>query len=104
MIKKVVDAELDKRVTISSEDISQYYKKNFQNRELESDSTRSSEDINEAIVEQLRREKKIQAYKPWIEELKSKYVIEISSEQWEKITASSGIDNNEADTGKSKND
>ena len=103
-VKKVGDAELDNRVTISSEDISEYYKKNYQGRELESDSTRSSEDINEAIVEQLRREKKIQAYKPWIEELKTKYVIEISSEQWDKITASTSIDDNEAEIGKSKSD
>ena len=101
---KVVKVELKNRIAITSEDISQYYQKNFQGRELESDSTRSSQDINEAIVKQLRREKAEQAYKTWIEELKAKYVIEISSEQWDKITASSSIDDNEADTGKSKSD
>jgi parvulin-like peptidyl-prolyl isomerase len=103
-VNKVVNIELESRVAISPEDISQYYKKNFQGRELESDSTRSLEDINEAIVKQLRREKKELAYKTWIEELKTKYVIEISSEQWDNITASSSIDDNEADTGKSKSD
>jgi hypothetical protein len=82
-IDKVVEAELKNRVSISPEDISQYYKKNFQGKDLESNSTQSSEDINETIVKQLRREKAEQAYNTWIEELKSKYPIEINSEQWE---------------------
>ena len=86
-MNKVVEAELKNRISISPEDISQYYKKNFQGQELQSDSNQSSEDINEAIVKQLRREKREQAYKTWIEELKTKYAIEINSEQWDKITA-----------------
>ena len=101
---KVVEAELKNRISISPEDISQYYKKNFQGKELESGSTQSSEDINEAIVKQLRREKSEQAYKTWIEELKTKYAIEINSEQWVKITAPISINANEADSGKSKSD
>ena len=101
---KVVEAELNNRISISPEDISQYYKKNFEGKEIESDATQSSEDINETIVKQLRREKAEQAYKTWIEELKTKYHIEISSEQWDKITAPKRIKENEADTGQSKSD
>ena len=101
---KVVEAELKDRISISPEDISQYYKKNFEGKEIESDATQSSEDINEAIVKQLRREKAEQAYKTWIEELKTKYQIEINSEQWDKITAPKRIKENEADTGKSKSE
>ena len=101
---KVVEAELKSRISISSEDISQYYKKNYQGQEIESDSTQSSEDINEVIVKQLRREKAEQAYTTWIEELKTKYTIEINSEQWDKITALEKINENEADTGDSKSD
>ena len=101
---KVVEAELKNRISISPEDISQYYKKNFEGKEIESDPTQSSEDINEAIVKQLRREKAEQAYKTWIEELKTKYHIEFNSEQWDKITAPKRIKENEADTAKSKSD
>ena len=101
---KVVEAELKNRVSISPEDISQYYKKNFEGKEIESDATQSSEDINEAIVKQLRREKAEQAYETWIEELKSKYQIDINSEQWDKITAPKRINENEADTAKSKSE
>ena len=103
-IDKVVEAELKNRVSISPEDISQYYKKNFQGKDLESDSTQSSEDINETIVKQLRREKAEQAYKTWIEELKAKYPIEINSEQWNHIAPSKSVTDNEADTGKSKSE
>jgi hypothetical protein len=103
-MEKVIHAELKDRVSITPEDISEYYKKNYQGKELAADATPSSKNVNEAIVTQLRNEKKEQAYKAWIEELKTKYVIEISSEQWDKITASSSIDDNEADTGKSKSE
>ena len=101
---KVVEVELKNRISITPEDISQYYKNNFQGKDLGSDSTQSSEDINEVIVKQLRREKAEQAYKTWIEELKTKYTIEINSEQWDHITPSRSVTDNEADTGKSKSD
>jgi len=101
---KVVEAELKNRISISPEDISQYYKKNFEGKEIEPDSSQSSEDINEAIVKQLRHEKAEQAYKIWIEELKTKYPININSEQWDKITAPQQTNENEDDTGESKSD
>ena len=101
-VKKVVDEELKNRISISAEDISDYYKSNYQGRENKSDTKASSEDINETIVKQLRREKSEQAYKSWIEELKAIYPIEINSEQWDRITAPQKKDENEADGGKSK--
>lgn len=97
---KVVEAELKNRISISPEDISQYYQKNFEGKEIESDTTQPSEDINEAIVKQLRREKAEQAYKSWIEDLKTKYHIEINSQQWDNITAQQRINEDEAETGK----
>ena len=101
---KVVEAELKSPISISPEDISQYYKKNFEGKEIEPDSSQSSEDINEAIVKQLRHEKAERAYKTWIEELKTKYPININSEQWDKITALQKTNENEEDTGESKSD
>ena len=101
---KVVEVELKNRVSISPEDISQYYKKNFKGKEIEPDSPQSSENINEAIVKQLRREKAERAYKILVEELKTKYPIKINSEQWDKISASKKINENETDSGESKSD
>ena len=103
-IEKVIHSELKDRISISPEDISEHYKKNYQGKGLAADATQSSKNVNEAIVTQLRNEKKEQAYIAWIEELKTKYAIEISSEQWVKITASNSMDDNEADTGNSKSD
>jgi hypothetical protein len=103
-MEKVIDAELKNRITISSEDIAQHYKKNYQDQEIEPDSAQSSEDINEAIVMQLRREKAEQAYNAWIENLKAKYAIEINNEQWDKITDPKILEANETDAGNSKNE
>jgi len=88
IMEKVIDEELKSRISITAEDIAAYYQENFQAPETEADAAPSSEDINEAIVKQLRRQKAEATYKSWIEELKSQYKVEINSEQWEKITGS----------------
>ena len=88
IMEKVIEKELESRITITPEDIADYYKKNLQGKKGESESTPTSDDINEIIVKQLRREKAEEGYKTWIEALKAKYEIEINSEQWEKITGS----------------
>ena len=103
-IEKVIDAELKNRITISAEDIAQHYKKNYQDQGIEPDSAQSSQDINEAIVMQLRREKAEQAYNAWVEDLKAKYVIEINSEQWDEITGPQIIEANETDAGNPKSE
>ena len=86
-MEKVIEKELENRISITPEDIAEYYKKNFQGKKDESDSTPAAGDINEIIVKQLRREKAEESYKTWIEELKAKYEIEINNEQWEKMQA-----------------
>jgi len=96
VMEKVIEKDLENRITITPEDIAEYYNKNFQGKKGESESTPASGDINEIIVKQLRREKAEESYKSWIEELKAKYEIEINGEQWEKIAGSrpgqAGID------------
>jgi hypothetical protein len=88
IMEKVIDEELKSKVTITAEDISEFYKKNYRNREPETGSTQPSEDINEAIVERLRRKKTEETYNSWIEELKGKYEIDINNQLWEKISGS----------------
>ena len=95
IMEKVIEKELENRITITPEDIAEYYKKNFQGKKGESESTPASGDINEIIVKQLRREKAEESYKTWIEELKTKYEIEINSEQWEKIAGPQSNKENE---------
>ena len=85
IMEKVIEKEVENRISITPEDIAEYYKKNFQGKKGDSESVPASGDINEIIVKQLRREKAEENYKTWIEELKTKYEIEINSEEWEKI-------------------
>ena len=94
IIDKVIEEELKNRITITPEDISEFYKKHYQGREDDSGPTQESEDINETIVRQLRRIKAEESYDSWIEELKGQYVIEINSNQWERLTGSKRIEEN----------
>ncbi len=95
ILEKVIEEELKNRITITPEDISDYYQKNYQGREEQSGSDQTSEDINEAIVKQLRHQKAEKTYNSWIEDLKGQYEIEINSVQWEKITGSKSIEEND---------
>jgi hypothetical protein len=87
-MEKVIEKELKSRVTITAEEIAAFYKENYQGREAETESAQTSEDINESIVNQLRRKKTEETYESWIEELKGKYDIEINTQLWEKISGS----------------
>ena len=95
IIEKVIEEELKNRITITAEDIAEYYQKNYPDRGAESDSAQKSEDINEVIVKQLRRQKAEETYNFWIEDLKGKYTIEINREKWEKVTGFKSIKENE---------
>jgi hypothetical protein len=95
IMEKVIEKELENQITITPEDITEHYKKNFQGQKSESESTPAAGDINEIIVKQLRREKAEEGYKAWIEALKTKYEIEINREQWEKISGSQSTEENE---------
>lgn len=92
---KVIDEELTNRITIAPKDITEYYQKHYQGREMESEAGQTSEDIDEAIVKQLRRQKAEEQYHSWIESLKAKYTVEINSKLWEKITGSKSMEENE---------
>ena len=91
IMEKVVEKELENRITITPEDITDYYQKNYQGKKGETDSNPATGDINEIIVKQLRRKKAEEGYKAWIEELKAKYQIEVNGEQWKKISGSPSI-------------
>lgn len=88
LIKKVVDKELAENITITPDEISEYYKENYQGEGLTSDFKNRSININEVIIKNVRRKKIEAAYKSWIKELRNKYPIEINRVQLEKIVGS----------------
>ena len=96
IIEKVIDHELKAKATISSEDISEFYKNNYKDEEILLGTSETSEDINETVLKQLRRKKAEDAYQKWIIGLKKKYTIEINSEQWEKISGVRTLNENDS--------
>jgi hypothetical protein len=84
LIDKVIEKELKDQIVITPEDISLYYQEKYEGQDLSS--VENSEEINEAIIKNLRRKKAEEAYLSWIEHLKANYKIDINSEQWQKIT------------------
>ena len=103
IMEKVIEEELKSRVEITAEDISEFYNKNYLDQDSESESMQSSEDINEAIVKQLRRKKTEETYNSWVEELKSNYEIEINNQQWEFVSGSRSTHDIETKSESSKN-
>ena len=91
IMEKAIDKELKDKIVITPEDISVYYEENFKGKQQASELNEDSGDINEAIIKILRRKKLEEAYSSWINELKSKYKIEINNAQWEKISKSTKI-------------
>lgn len=86
LIKKVIAEELEEKIVITPESISEYYEKNYDRFFFNSGSKENPANINEFIVKHLRREKAEEAYKNWIKELKKNYKIEINRELWEEIS------------------
>ncbi len=87
LIEKVIAEELEEKVVITPESISEYYERNYERFFLNSDSKEISANINEFIVKHLRMEKVEEAYKDWIKELKKNYKIEINRDRWEEIAS-----------------
>ena len=90
LMEKVIDIEIGDKIVITPEDIASYYDENFKGQQT-TDLNENPDNINEAIIKILRREKKEEAIGPWINELKSKYKIEINNAQWENISGAKEI-------------
>jgi hypothetical protein len=118
IMDKVIEKELASKIVITPEDVTEYYQKHYQDKEMESESDQpsmesesaqppeesesaqpseesespqSSADLNGAIVKQLRRQKAEEKYHSWIENLKAQYTIEINNALWEKLTGSKSM-------------
>lgn len=86
--EKVIAAELDEQITVTAGDISEYVEKYPIQKTLRQDVNKGLKDINEVVIEQLRRKKAEDAYISWIKGLKKKYIVEINRAQWKNVTGS----------------
>ena len=82
LIEKLIEKELKEQITIEPTDVLAYYRQHYM-------ATPGLEDPlggrNELMIKQLRRQKAEHAYRDWVQNLRSKYVIEINRAVWEKI-------------------
>jgi hypothetical protein len=88
LMEKVIQNDLDPRVTLTQADISAYYEKYFIRDENESDSILPDESLNETLFQLARNQKKEEAYRTWINELQNRYQVDVNLENWEKINNS----------------
>jgi hypothetical protein len=87
LLEKLVEKELKDRIVITPDEIARYYKENYGRSRfpVESEEAEVNKDLDEMIIEQLRREKKESVYRDWLEEIQKNYTIDINQEQWDKI-------------------
>lgn len=102
IIDKVIEKDLNERITITPADISKYYEENYKGRESDLSEHGNSQNINEAIILRLRRQKTEEAYKMWVNELRDRYLIETNSALWEKMTGMKSISLDDLNTEKPK--
>ncbi len=88
LMDKVIEKELESKVSITPQDISDFYKKNYAalpERQLEKNSSEKDRDINELIIRRLRKLKAEERYKDWIKKLENAYPVQVNWEVWKRI-------------------
>lgn len=88
LIEKMVKEELQDKITINPDDISNYYKANQKGNGSEPDIPGDLSDIDEAIIENIRRKKAEVMYKDWLERLQKEYTVDINTKMWNKMIGS----------------
>ena len=88
IMEKLIDKELKAPITITPEDIANYYDENYKGETLKPGVPPSSEQVDENIIEHLRHKKAEAAYRSWIEKIQQGYTIDINQAQWDKIISS----------------
>lgn len=86
LIDKIINKELVATVKLTPEEVKTYYYQSIRDSNKGMNSEGSSlEKINPAFVKQLRREKALQTYPQWIDQLQKKYTVEFNQKAWNKI-------------------
>lgn len=90
LMEKVVARELESQVTVTDEEIRDYYRAHYA-RKGEVPAALHP-DIRKAIAQTLRTEKIETAYENWLEKLKARYAIEINQSEWRRILTESAVE------------
>jgi hypothetical protein len=92
-IERLVQQELAARVRITEADIAAYYREHAAERPLASspDEEATAAQVDQMIIQQLRRRKTEEAYGPWIEHIRAQYPVTIDQTVVKRILADNGI-------------
>lgn len=85
LMEKVVDHELEPRIHITPEEISEYYEKNYKSSRSNPDEKEAVSNIDAIIVQQVRNSKKEAMYRSWMTALEKQYTLKVNQAAWDKI-------------------
>ena len=95
-IERLVQQELGAMVQITEADIADYYREHADERPLPSSAVEEeAAQVDQMIIQQLRRQKTEEAYGPWLERIKAQYPVTIDQAVVKHIIAESGIPDGE---------
>lgn len=88
LMDKVIEKELESKVSITQEEISSFYKKHYaaiSDRKDGDGSADKDDDINEVIVRRLRKLKAEETYRAWLKELEQLYPVDVDWDAWKQM-------------------
>ena len=85
LMEKVVNHELEPRIQITPEEISEYYEKHYKSSGSDPDKKEDDTNIDAIIVQQVRNSKKEAMYRSWMTSLEKQYTLKVNQAAWDKI-------------------
>jgi hypothetical protein len=85
LMEKVVNHELEPRIHITAQEISEYYEKHYKSSESDPDKKEDVANIETIIVQQVRNSKKEAMYRSWMTTLEKQYTLKVNQAAWDKI-------------------
>ena len=88
LMEKLVEAELHDKIAITPADIARYYEEHIKDAQQQPGIDNRPRELDEKIIQHLRRQKLETAYRTWIENLQKRYTIDVNQELWQKLLVS----------------
>jgi hypothetical protein len=85
LMEKVINHELEPRIHITPEEISEYYEKHYKSSGSDPDKKEDVSNIDAIIVQQVRNSKKEAMYRSWMTALEKQYTMKVNQAAWDKI-------------------
>ncbi|MDX2447757.1 MAG: SurA N-terminal domain-containing protein [Desulfobacterales bacterium] len=85
LMEKVIDHELNPRIHITPEEISDYYEAHYKTLESDADKETDVSNIEAIIVQQVRNSKKEAMYRDWMKALEKQYTLNVNQAAWDRM-------------------